>query len=83
MLPGLRDHHQDGFFERVAAEGQQFEGLIKASGIAGPRRANRKCPRQIWKMRAVEKRLAGTHPVAVALDRVDFAVVGNESIRMR
>ena len=83
VLPRLGDHHQHRLGERVAAEAQQLKRLIEAGGVARPRGADREGPLEAGKVRRVEQCLAGAHPIAVALDRVDLAVVGDDAIRVR
>ena len=82
VLPRLGDHHQDGVVDRAATEVEQLEDLVEARRVRGTRRADREGPIDAREDRAVEHRLAGAHPVLVALDRVDLAVVGDEAVRV-
>ena len=82
VLPRLRDHHQHGVGQRVAAEVQQLEHLVEAGRVGAARRADREGPLEPGDQVAVEQRLAGPHPVLVALHRVDLAVVGDEAVRV-
>ena len=80
MLPGLGDHHQDGLSHRVAAQRQEFEHLVEAGGVAGAGRADGEGPLQALQRRRGQQRLPGPHPVAVAGDGVDLAVVGDHAV---
>ena len=65
------------------AEVQQLEHLVEAGRVAGPRRADRVDARQVaLNQRRLEQRLAGPHPVAVAGQRVDLAVVAQVAVRV-
>ncbi len=83
LLPRLRDHHQHGVGQLVAAEVEEFEGLVEAGGVRGVGGADRvDAVEPIAPDLALEQRLAGPHPVAVALDGVDLTVVGHEPVRV-
>ncbi len=83
VLPRLGDHHQHRLGERVPTEAQQFERLVEAGGVARSRGADRERPLEAWKVWRTEQCLTGAHPIAVALDRVDLAVVSDDAIRVR
>ena len=82
-LPGLRDHHQHRVRQAVAAQVQQFEHLVEASAVRGARSADRE---DLLHVRAehvgFDERLTGPHPVLVAGDGVDLAVVGDAAERV-
>ena len=62
---------------------QQLEHLVEAGRVARPRRADRVDARQVaLNQRRLEERLAGPHPVAVAGQRVDLAVVAQVAVRV-
>ncbi len=82
VLPGLGDHHQDGVVQRPAAEVQQLEHLVEARRVGGAGRADRERPVDAGDRRVAEHGLAGAHPVLVALDGVDLAVVGDVAVRV-
>ena len=82
VLPRFGDHHQHGVVDGAAAEVEQLEHLVEAGGVGGARRADREGPVDALEDRAVEHRLAGPHPVLVALDGVDLAVVGDVAVRV-
>ena len=76
VLPGLRDHHEDGVGERAPAQVQQLEDLVEAGRVAGAGRDDREDPLEIaGEEVAGQEGLPGAHPVAVALEGVDLAVV--------
>ncbi len=84
VLPRLGDHHQHRVRQRPAAHVQQLEDLVERRGVRGARRADREEPLEVAGDHVGgEQRLAGPHPVAVAHDRVDLAVVGDEPERVR
>ena len=91
VLPRLRDHHQHRVRQRPAGQVQQLEHLVEGRRVAEVARGHREDPVEAElggrTGRAVEQlggelRLAGPHPVAVALDRVDLAVVRDEAERV-
>ena len=91
VLPRLRDHHQDGVRQRPAGQVQQLEHLVEGRRVAEVAGGHREDPVQAQLGRrpggAVEQlggelRLAGPHPVPVALDGVDLAVVRDEPERV-
>ena len=80
VLPGLRDHHQHGVGERVAAEVEQLEHLVEAGRVGAARCADREGSLEPVDQVGLEQRLARPHPVLVAHHRVDLAVVGDEAV---
>ena len=82
VLPRLGDHHQDRVLDRAAGQVQQLEHLVEAGRVGRAGRADRERLGEVRQVRARRHRLAGAHPVLVALDRVDLAVVGDEAIRV-
>ncbi len=84
VLPRLRDHHQDGVRQRPAAEVEQLQRLVEGGGVGAVGVADREQPLQVTGDQVgVEHRLAGAHPVAVALDGVDLTVVGDVAVGVR
>jgi hypothetical protein len=70
--------------QRPAAQVQQLQALVERGGVAGLDVDHRVDPGQVAGEQAgLQQRLAGAHPVAVALDRVDLAVVRDEPVRVR
>ncbi len=83
VLPRLRDHHQHRVRQRAAAHVQQLEDLVEGGGVGGAGGADRVDPVEVaGDQVGGEQCLAGPHPVAVAHDRVDLAVVGDEPERV-
>ncbi len=81
VLPRLGDHHQHGVRQRAPAEVEQLEHLVEGRRVRRPRRADREEPGEVAGDEVGgEHRLAGAHPVAVALDGVDLAVVGEQPV---
>ena len=63
---------------------QQLEHLVEAGRIARPRGADRVDARQVpLNERGLEEGLPGPHPVAVARQRVDLAVVAQVAVGVR
>ncbi|MNI10564.1 hypothetical protein D3C73_636810 [compost metagenome] len=83
LFPGFRDHHHHGVGQRVARIHQQFQAVVERSGV---RLAFIDDGVQLLQVVAQHGRLhhafAGAQPVEVALDRVDFAVVGDHAVRV-
>ncbi len=81
VLPGLRDHHEHGVRQRPATEVQQLEHLVEGGRVRRVRGADRE---QALEVAGDQVRgqlaLPGPHPVAVALDGVDLAVVGDHPV---
>ena len=83
VLPRLGDHHEHGVGQGAPAEVQQLEHLVEAGRVARARGADRVDAVEVpLDERGREQRLAGPHPVAVAGQRVDLAVVGQVAVRV-
>ena len=84
VFPRLGDHHEHSVREGASPQVQQLQHLVKGCGVTATRRADRKQPGEVSgdDVRC-EHRLSCTHPIAIALDRVDLTVVGNEPVGMR
>ena len=82
VLPRLGDHHHDGVRQAAAGEGQKFDDLVERRRVARARRDDRQDRREVAEHLGLELRLACAHPVAVALDRVDLAVVRDHAERL-
>ena len=82
--PRFRNHHHDRVRQRVAALHQEFERVVEAGGVALAFIGDRPQPADVL---AVELRMHGSlarrHPVDVAAQRVDFAVMGDHPVGMR
>ncbi|OUD83131.1 hypothetical protein CMMCAS02_09425 [Clavibacter michiganensis subsp. michiganensis] len=83
LLPRLRDHHHHRVRQAAAAEAQELEHLVERRGVARAGRDDRHERRQVAEQLRLELGLAGAHPVAVAGDRVDLAVVRHHAQRLR
>ena len=69
--------------DRIAAKMQQLDGFVEAGGVGGVRGADREDPLDpITPVVSGQDGLASPHPVAVAHDRVDLTVVGQEPVGM-
>ena len=91
VLPRLRDHHQHRVRQRAAGQVQQLEHLVEGGRVAEVAGGHREDPVQAELGRrpggaveqlGLELRLAGPHPVPVALDGVDLAVVRDQPERV-
>ena len=82
--PGFRDQHHHGVGERVAAAHEEFERVVEAGRVrlafVGDRPQLRDVVAEQFR---IDARLARRHPVDVAAQRVDLAVVGDHAIGMR
>ena len=84
VLPRLGDHHEHRMGQRAATEVEQLEDLVEAGRVARAGRADRVDARQVAVDEGrLEQRLPGSHPVAVAGQRVDLAVVGHVAVGVR
>ena len=85
VLPRLGDHHQHGVRQRAPAHHQELEHVVEGRGVAAALADDRQQLLQValGEERRLEQALAGAHPVDVAAQRVDLAVVGDDAIRVR
>ncbi len=84
VLPRLRDHHEHRVRQAAPAEVQQLERLVEGGRVGRVRSADREQPPQVARDEVgLEQRLAGAHPVAVAADGVELAVVRDVAERVR
>ena len=83
VLPRLRDHHHDRLLQGAAREQQELKHVVEAAGIGAVGLDDGEGERQIVAEQvALEHTLAGVHPVHVAAQRVDLAVVAHEAVRL-
>jgi hypothetical protein len=76
--PRLGDQHAHRLLERPAGEHEQFEHVVEGGGVAAPLADHRLDLVEVGaEHRMGEHALAGVHPVDVAADGVDLAVVGD------
>ena len=82
--PGFRDHHHHGVRQRVAALHQEFERVVEAGGVGLALVGDRP---ELGDVLAEElgghRGLARRHPVDVAAQRVDLAVMRDHPVGMR
>ncbi len=82
--PGFGNQH--GHDVRQAASGleEQLDGVVEVRGVAAVGRDDgMQFLHVVAEQRRLQQRLAGLHPVDVAAERVDLAVVRDVAIRMR
>ena len=84
VFPCFRNHHHHRLRNRIAGHHQQFERIVEAGGI-GLAFINQR--EQFFQIIAKHSRLhhafARAHPVEIALDGVDLAIVREQTIRVR
>ena len=84
VLPRLGNHHHDRMRQLAAAEVEQLEHFVERGGVAALGITDREQPLDVAGDEvALQRRLAGPHPVAVAAGGVDLAVVRDEAERVR
>ena len=82
--PGLGHHHHHGVGERVATLHQQFERVVEAGGVGLAFVGDRpQLVDVVAEQRRGHRALPRRHPVDVAAQRVDFAVMRDVAVRMR
>ncbi len=82
VLPRLGDHHQHGVVDGAAAEVEQLQYLVERGRVARPRGHDREGPVEAGDQFGRAQGLAGPHPVPVAGQGVDLAVVGHVPVGM-
>ncbi len=82
--PRLGNHHHHGVRERIAALHQELERVVEAGGVRLAFIGDRPQLRDVVAVIGRARRgLPRRHPVAVAAQRVDLAVVGDHAVGMR
>ena len=83
-LVRLRDHHHHRVRQRAAREHEQLEHVVEGRRVRAARPDDRQHLREVVaeELRR-ELRLARAHPVDVAAQRVDLAVVRDQPVRVR
>ncbi len=82
--PRLRNHHHHGVRERVAALHQEFERVVEAGGVRLAFIGDRPEPADVLAVEVrAHRRLPRRHPVDVAAQRVDLAIMGDHPVGMR
>ena len=83
-LVGLGDHHHHRVRQAAAAEREQLEHVVERRRVRTTRPDHRQHLLQVLAEQiGRELRLARPHPVHVAAQRVDLAVVGDHPVRVR
>ena len=82
--PGLRDQHHHRVAQRIAALNEKLERVVEAGGVRLALVGDRPQLRDVVAEQfGVDARLTRRHPVDVAAQRVDLAVVRDHAIGMR
>ena len=82
--PGFRNHHHDGVRQRVAALHQKFERVVEAGGVALAFIGDRPEAADVLAVEVgAHRSLPRRHPVDVAAQRVDLAVMRDHPVGMR
>ena len=82
--PGLGDHHQDRVRQRPAGHDEELEHVVERRRVAAALADDRQNLLQIVaEQRRREQPFARAHPVDVAAQRVDLAVVRDVAVRVR
>ena len=83
-LPRLGDHHHHRVRQRAAAERQQLDHVVELRRVALAGHDDREQPLEpAGELRALQLAAPRLHPVAVAAQRVDLAVVRDVAERLR
>ena len=84
VLPGLGDHHADRVRQAAAGQDQELERVVERAGVAASRPDDRVDLLQVVaEQLGAQRPLARVHPVHVAAQRVDLAVVAEVAVGMR
>ena len=82
--PGFRNHHHHRVRQRIAALHQEFEAVVEAGGVGLAFIGDRPQPRDVLAVQLrMHRGLPRRHPVDVAAQRVDLAVVRDHPVGMR
>ena len=82
--PGFRDHHHHRMGERIAAHDQEFERVVEAGGVGLALVGDRPQLADVGaEFRRRHRGLPRRHPVVVAAQRVDLAVMRDHAVGMR
>ena len=82
--PRFRNHHHDGMRQRVAALHQEFERVVEAGGVRLAFIGDRPEPADVLAVElGADGSLPRRHPVDVAAQRVDLAVMRDHPVGMR
>ena len=82
-LVGLGNHHHQRVRQRTAGEHEQLEHVVEGRGVGAAGADHRQHLLEVVAEELGRKlRLARAHPVAVAAERVDLAVVRDHAVRV-
>ena len=81
--PRLGDEHHHGVLDGAARQRQQFEGAVEAGGVAAGLVDDGQDLVDVVEAGRGQQGLARGHPVAVAAQRVDLAVVRDHAVGVR
>ena len=78
VLPGLGDHHHDRFGQRAPGEHEELQHVVEHARVGSDRVDKRVGLGEVFAEEdGLHESLAGAHPVDVAAEGVDFAVVAH------
>ena len=84
LFPRLGNHHHHRLADRVTGHGEQLQAIVKGGGVRLGGETDRVELLQVsakhWR---AHHAFARFHPVVIALDGVDFAVVRHVTVRVR
>ncbi len=84
VIPGSRDQHLHHVRQAPTRQGQQLDGVVEAGGVAAARRDDGLELLDVFsEQRRGEDGSARVHPVDVAAQGVDLAVVADVAVRVR
>ncbi len=84
LLPRLRDHHEDRVGQGAAAHDQELEDVVEGGRVRQPvARDGQDLPQLVAEHAGAAQRLPGAHPVDVAPEGVDLAVVRDVPVGVR
>ena len=82
--PRFRNHHHHRVRQRIAAHGQEFERVVETGGVGLAFVGDRpQLGEIVAEKRRRHRRLPRRHPVVVAAQRVDLAVMRDHAVGMR
>ena len=83
VLPRLGDHHEHGVRQRPAAHVEELEHVVEGRRVRAPFADDGQDARKLLAEQVrLEQALARAHPVDVAAQRVDLAVVRDVAVRV-
>lgn len=83
FLPGLGDHHHHGFWDGASVHDEKFEDVVEGAAIAATGFDDReKILQSLLEQRTASHPFAGSHPVGVATESVDFPVMADHAERL-